>query len=127
MIRRPPRSTLFPYTTLFRSRYQGNWFPHRLRPAAQDGVFFAGDSAGHCFPLSGEGIRTAFYFGIAAAREIGQALDGGKSREEALRDYAAFSASHRHAYGLALRVQRLAPALSPPALTPGDRKSTRLD
>src|SRR3989442_4394515 len=27
MIRRPPRSTLFPYTTLFRSRYQGhgNW------------------------------------------------------------------------------------------------------
>ena len=46
-------------------RYQGNWFPHRLRPAVEDGVFFAGDSAGHCLPLSGEGIRTAFYFGIA--------------------------------------------------------------
>src|ERR1035438_6986011 len=27
MIRRPPRSTLFPYTTLFRSRYSSN-FPH---------------------------------------------------------------------------------------------------
>src|SRR2546430_17170508 len=27
MIRRPPRSTLFPYTTLFRSRCRGNnWF-----------------------------------------------------------------------------------------------------
>src|SRR2546430_9747337 len=25
MIRRPPRSTLFPYTTLFRSRLQGSW------------------------------------------------------------------------------------------------------
>src|SRR3712207_9110390 len=25
MIRRPPRSTLFPYTTLFRSRKHGNW------------------------------------------------------------------------------------------------------
>src|SRR5258708_23987810 len=24
MIRRPPRSTLFPYTTLFRSRFRGN-------------------------------------------------------------------------------------------------------
>src|SRR5258708_26714206 len=24
MIRRPPRSTLFPYTTLFRSRHRGN-------------------------------------------------------------------------------------------------------
>ena len=47
-------------------RYQGNWFPHALRPAAEDGVFFVGDSAGHCLPLSGEGIRTAFYFGIAA-------------------------------------------------------------
>ena len=39
-------------------RYQGNWFPHALRPAAEDGVFFVGDSAGHCLPLSGEGIRT---------------------------------------------------------------------
>src|SRR5256885_8250398 len=26
MIRRPPRSTLFPYTTLFRSIYTGNFF-----------------------------------------------------------------------------------------------------
>ena len=51
-------------------RYQGNWFPHALRPAAEDGVFFAGDSAGHCLPLSGEGIRTAFYFGIACGREL---------------------------------------------------------
>src|SRR3712207_8284554 len=25
MIRRPPRSTLFPYTTLFRSRQAGRW------------------------------------------------------------------------------------------------------
>src|SRR3712207_9175075 len=25
MIRRPPRSTLFPYTTLFRSNTQGGW------------------------------------------------------------------------------------------------------
>src|SRR5436309_12068789 len=25
MIRRPPRSTLFPYTTLFRSNCAGNW------------------------------------------------------------------------------------------------------
>ena len=24
-------------------RYQGNWFPHELRPAAEDGVFFVGD------------------------------------------------------------------------------------
>src|SRR3989442_6657256 len=29
MIRRPPRSTLFPYTTLFRSRHQ-DWFSVRV-------------------------------------------------------------------------------------------------
>src|SRR3712207_8285739 len=30
MIRRPPRSTLFPYTTLFRSRQEGEiWLPGR--------------------------------------------------------------------------------------------------
>ena len=27
-------------------RYQGNWIPHALRPATEDGIFFAGDSAG---------------------------------------------------------------------------------
>src|SRR3712207_8382491 len=30
MIRRPPRSTLFPYTTLFRSRQLGLGVPHLL-------------------------------------------------------------------------------------------------
>src|ERR1044072_2134528 len=29
MIRRPPRSTLFPYTTLFRSSSSGGWRPRR--------------------------------------------------------------------------------------------------
>src|SRR4051812_49674800 len=33
MIRRPPRSTLFPYTTLFRSRLQGLGADHPLGPA----------------------------------------------------------------------------------------------
>src|SRR3712207_8637727 len=32
MIRRPPRSTLFPYTTLFRSADQRPEVPPRLRP-----------------------------------------------------------------------------------------------
>ena len=94
-------------------RYQGNWFPHRLRPATQDGVFFAGDSAGHCFPLSGEGIRTAFYFGIACGRELRAVFAGERPREEALRRHAEFSARHARAFGLALRLQRLIPALPP--------------
>ena len=98
-------------------RYQGNWFPHALRPAAEDGVFFVGDSAGHCFPLSGEGIRTAFYFGIACGRELRRVLAGAATREDALAAYAAFSAAHAPAFRLALRLQRLIPALPPRALT----------
>jgi menaquinone-9 beta-reductase len=98
-------------------RYQGNWFPHRLRRAAEGGTFFVGDSAGHCFPLSGEGIRTAFYFGIACGRELRAVLAGERSRDEALRRYAAFSASHRRAFGLALRLQWLIPRLPPHALS----------
>jgi menaquinone-9 beta-reductase len=100
-------------------RYQGNWFPHRLRRAAQDGVFFVGDSAGHCFPLSGEGIRTALYFGIACGRELREVLSGRRSRDEALRRYAGFSAGHARAFGLALGLQRLIPRLPPRLLTAG--------
>jgi menaquinone-9 beta-reductase len=98
-------------------RWQGNWFPHRLRPAAEDGVFFCGDSAGHCFPLSGEGIRTAFHFGIAAGGELRAVLAGTQTREQALERYAAFSAGHGKAFRRALRLQRLVPALPPRLLT----------
>src|SRR3712207_8437088 len=40
MIRRPPRSTLFPYTTLFRSELAAPDSDHRLRPLPprQDGL-----------------------------------------------------------------------------------------
>jgi menaquinone-9 beta-reductase len=97
--------------------YQGNWFPHALRPAVEEEVFFVGDSAGHCFPLSGEGIRTAFYFGIACGRELRRVLDGSVTRADALAAYGAFSASHARAFGIALRLQGLVPALPPRVLT----------
>jgi flavin-dependent dehydrogenase len=98
-------------------RYQGNWFPHALRPATEGATFFVGDSAGHCLPLSGEGIRTAFYFGIACGRELRAVLAGERSRADALAAYGSFSAAHAPAYRLALRLQRLIPALPPRALT----------
>src|SRR6266568_6099249 len=37
MIRRPPRSTLFPYTTLFRSRPRDGPLPERHPPRADHG------------------------------------------------------------------------------------------
>jgi flavin-dependent dehydrogenase len=86
-------------------RYQGNWIPHRLRAATGDGVFFVGDSAGHCLPLTAEGIRTALYFGIAAGRELAAVLAGARPREQALERYAAFSASHAWKFGWLKRWQ----------------------
>ena len=97
-------------------RYQGNWIPHKLRAAVEDDVFFAGDSAGHCLPLTAEGIRTAFYFGIACGRELRAVAAGTRTREEALRSYGAFSDSHRWKFRCMLGAQRLVPRVWPPAL-----------
>ena len=76
-------------------RYQGNWIPHRYREPVEDGVFFCGDSAGHCIAMSAEGIRTAWYFGIAVGRELTEVLAGARTREQALANYAAFADAHR--------------------------------
>jgi flavin-dependent dehydrogenase len=94
-------------------RYQGNWIPHALRPAIEDGVLFVGDSAGHCLPLTAEGIRTALYFGLAAGRELREVLAGRRAAEQALERYGAFSASHARPYRWMLRVQRLIPRVAP--------------
>ncbi len=102
-------------------RYQGNWIPHALRPSTEDGVFFVGDSAGHCLPLTAEGIRTAVYFGLACGRELAGVVAGSQTREQALTRYHRFSASHAMPFRWMLRVQRLVPRIAPRLLAPGLR------
>jgi len=97
-------------------RWQGNWFPHRLRPAADERTFFVGDAAGHCLPLSGEGIRTAFHFGLACGAELRAVLEGRRTRADALRRYAATSRRLRRTYALLLAGQRLLPRVPPRVL-----------
>ena len=92
-------------------RYQGNWIPHKLRSGAEDRVFFCGDSAGHCLPLTAEGIRTAFYFAIALGKELREVVEGRKTRDDALRDYAAFNDAHEWKFNWMLRAQRTVPRL----------------
>ena len=98
-------------------RHQGNLIPHRLRPAAENGSFFVGDSAGHCFALSAEGIRGAFYFGIACGRELRNVLAGDATVNEALASYSAFSARHRRRFWITYLLQRVIPEFPPRALT----------
>jgi menaquinone-9 beta-reductase len=102
-------------------RYQGNWIPHALRDGTEDGVFFAGDSAGHCLPLTAEGIRTALYFGIACGRELRAVVAGDQTRAQALARYHAFSAAHAFHFRWLLRVQRLVPRIAPRVLAGGLR------
>src|SRR3712207_8120518 len=54
MIRRPPRSTLFPYTTLFRS-LRGDAPQRRLRGARADALRLRGDPGGDPRLLAVEG------------------------------------------------------------------------
>jgi flavin-dependent dehydrogenase len=93
--------------------YQGNWIPHQLRPAVEDGVFFAGDSAGHCLPLTAEGIRTALYFGLACGRELRAVIEGARTREQALGRYAAFSDGHARKFRWMLASQRAVGRMTP--------------
>jgi flavin-dependent dehydrogenase len=93
--------------------FQGNWIPHQLRRAVEEDVFFAGDSAGHCLPLTAEGIRTALYFGLACGRDVRAVLEGRRTRRQALARYGAFSDSHARAYRWLLSAQRVAGQLTP--------------
>ena len=63
--------------------------------------------------LTAEGIRTAFYFGIACGRELRAVLAGERTRDAALAAYGAFSRRHARAFAWALALQRAIPALPP--------------
>src|SRR3712207_6973544 len=72
MIRRPPRSTLFPYTTLFRSHgWEGDPGEHRPEPDALLGEVFLGPLVGHV----PEGPH-------AVGEEVGGAVPGPDHRSE---------------------------------------------
>ncbi len=101
-----------------RVRYQGNWIPHKLRRATEGGVFFVGDSAGHCLPLTAEGIRTALYFGVALGRELRGVVEGSQSGEQAAVRYSEFHDAHEWKFRWMLRVQRLIPRIPPRLLGP---------
>ena len=121
---RQPTEALADDLGLPATAWQGNWIPHRLREATTNGVFFAGDSAGHCYPLTAEGIRPAFYFGLALGSLLAEVLGDRSSRAEALAAYGRFSRSHQLSYDGLLAAQRALPRI-PPRLLPGVLGSLR--
>ncbi|MCB0861073.1 MAG: NAD(P)/FAD-dependent oxidoreductase [Solirubrobacterales bacterium] len=115
---RPTTDLLADDIEVGKSAYQGNWIPHKLRPATADGIFFAGDSAGHCFPLTAEGIRPALYFGAALGMQLREVVEGKATRDQALADYHDFSAGHQWAFDWLLRAQKLLPKIHPRLVKP---------
>src|SRR5947209_20304080 len=74
MIRRPPRSTLFPYTTLFRS--------YLATPVlSRSGELFGGLIAGHSAPARFTEHQEALLTGVAA--QAATALDNARLFEQA--------------------------------------------
>ena len=108
-------------------RFQGNWIPHKLRKATEDAVFFAGDSAGHCLPVTAEGIRTALYFGLTLGRELRSVLEGTQSREDALRRYAQFNDAHARTFLWMKRVQNLVGRVNGTPLMPAAARAFESD
>src|SRR2546426_9242279 len=107
MIRRPPRSTLFPYTTLFRSRgainlhgqleeylrviglapqsMERHGFVIPVRPRtgllARERMLLVGDAAGFADPVTAEGISFAAQSGkLAADAIVASELDPPRAR-----------------------------------------------
>ena len=115
---RPPTDLLADDIPVPKDGYQGNWIPHKLRPATGNGVFFAGDSAGHCLPVTAEGIRPALYFGLALGLELRAVCEGFQTREKALGNYAAFSGAHRPQFEALLKIQQAVPKVHPRLVKP---------
>src|SRR3712207_9255920 len=73
MIRRPPRSTLFPYTTLFRSRWEQGRLPEMERPVG-DLANRSGARlwvAAHAFVLSEQRQRSRALAQLAELASVG--------------------------------------------------------
>src|SRR2546427_13031928 len=95
MIRRPPRSTLFPYTTLFRSLEEARGavgdvrYRIQLRLVHRIGGFAACSDAGDLPLIAGAAHRNAVgthRFGVRAQRDtVGAACSGVVAHRSALR------------------------------------------
>ncbi|MEJ7893406.1 MAG: NAD(P)/FAD-dependent oxidoreductase [Solirubrobacteraceae bacterium] len=105
--------------------FQGNWIPHRLRDAVEDGVFFAGDSAGHCLPTTAEGIRPALILGAILGTELRAVVEGRQHADVARANYVAAHEDTRFTFECLYRVQQSIRHLHGPVLDRLTRVFTR--
>lgn len=109
---------------------RGGLIPWFARPPVIDGIYLTGDAAGHCLPLTAEGIRFAIQDGELAGSLVRRVLDGELSAAEGERHYVAAQARADRARAALRRLQCLsgrvpalgfavlASALAQPVLAP---------
>lgn len=78
-----------------------------LREPIAGDVFVAGDAAGQCLPMSGEGIRTAIFHGVHCGQAIAAALRGAISDTQAGARYHEQVRSMERFHRLLLTLQTL--------------------
>lgn len=92
----------------------GGYFTSRMTEPVRDGMFVVGDAAGHCLPVSGEGIRPALVYGQIAGRLAERARTGEMPLEEALARYRAYMLTRRRGYRVLDRLQDVLNVLPDP-------------
>lgn len=85
----------------------GGYFPYTLRTPTVGDIFVVGYAAGHCFGLTGEGIRSALYFGQAAGSRVRRVLGDEISLAHGLAKYRRFVASHRGYFTMLYWIQKM--------------------
>ncbi len=83
----------------------GGFFTSRFGEPVRDGMFVVGDAAGHCLPVSGEGIRPALVFGQLAGRLAERVRIGELTLDEALGRYRDYVMSREKGYRALDRLQ----------------------
>ncbi len=85
----------------------GGYFTSKLRQPTCNQIFLVGDAAGHCLPATGEGIRTAIYFGEKCGQIIQQIIEGRLTLAAGLKEYQDFVFLHRNGYQKLRRFQQI--------------------
>lgn len=96
----------------------GGMLPWQQRPATRGNLWLLGDAAGHCLPLTGEGIRFAFQDGDAAGALLARVLGCEIPWEPASTVYAATVERHRERIGTFTNFQLFVRRVPNPCFAP---------
>ncbi len=86
---------------------RGGVIPWFTAESVVGNVFAAGDAAGHCLPVTAEGIRMALGFGDSAGRILKSVVDGDQKLDAAAQEYRAVCNLHRRSFSVMRFSQRL--------------------